>query len=121
MSSNENDPITGQFAGDRDGLIAVAEVISHDEFYPLAQHAATRVEILNRHLGGTQILLADPGCGSGHRAGCSDSNLSLSHRSVQPRNQSNYNQSLAEHGLIFHHSERKRETKISGTAFDWQG
>ena len=48
MSGDEDDAITGQFAGQRHRLVGVAEVVADDELDPLAEDAAPGVEILYR-------------------------------------------------------------------------
>ena len=69
MPGDEDHAIADQFAGERHRLIGVAEVVAHDQLDSLAEDAARGVEIRDRQLGATLILLADPGVIAGHRAG----------------------------------------------------
>jgi hypothetical protein len=77
MPGNEDDAIAEQFAGDRNRLIGVAEVVGHGQLDALAENATPGVELLDSEFGGAQVLLAEPGDRAGHRARCGDANLGL--------------------------------------------
>ena len=89
MPGDEDGAVADQLAGQRHRLIGFAEVVADDQLDPLAEDAAPGVEILDRHLGGTLVLLAEPSVGAGHRAGDGDPDLGLAARAHEaPRSRS---------------------------------
>ena len=61
MPGDKDHAIADQFAGQCHRLIGVAEVIADDQLDALPEHAALRVDIVDRQLRGALVLLAEPG------------------------------------------------------------
>ena len=77
MSGDENDTVSNQLAGRRDGLLTLAIIVDNDQLDRFAKQAAGLVQVGHGHGDTAFVLLAHPRIGAGQRRRCPDPDLGV--------------------------------------------